>query len=111
MVNLPISRPINLSNNSTVFQIAVEKNWSVQIGIFSKKVNAHKIALVARRIAPDFLTMLPAQLSPVYVAGNSAWRVRFSELDENSARAICSQLLRKSMSCIPISNLNNLSFQ
>ena len=110
-VNLPISRPVNTTTNNTLFQLAVEKNWSVQIGIFSKKVNAHRTALVARRIAPDFLTMLPAQLSPVYVAGNSAWRVRFSELDENSARSICSQLLRKSMSCIPISNLNSSGFQ
>ena len=46
--------------------------------------------------------MLPAELTPIHVNENVAWRVRFNSLDENSARKICSRLLSKSISCIPV---------
>ena len=39
-----------------------------------------------------------------------AGRVRFNELDESAARNICSQLLSKDISCIPVPKENILLY-
>ena len=72
------------------------------MGTYSKKVNAHHIAIKARRIAPNLLKMIPAQLTPIYINQNMAWRVRFNSLDEKTARKICLKLLSKNISCIAV---------
>ena len=98
----PIPKPIYLAINNLSKKITKIKNWGIQVGTYSKKVSAHQIAIKARRIAPELLKMLPAQLTPIYINDNMAWRVRFNSLDENSARTTCSKLLSKNISCIPV---------
>jgi D-alanyl-D-alanine carboxypeptidase len=98
----PIPKPIYLATTNLSKKIINIKNWGIQVGTYSKKVSAHQIAIKARRIAPEILKMLPAQLTPIYINENMAWRVRFNSLDENSARTTCSKLLSKNISCIPV---------
>ena len=104
--DLPLSKPTPI--NSDIYE--TENNWGIQIGTYSKKVTAHLIALQARRVASELLKMLPAELTPIHVDGSYAWRVRFNELDESAARNICSQLLSKDISCIPVPKENILGF-
>ena len=103
---LPLSRPATVNSDISLS----ESDWGVQIGTYSKKVTAHLMALQARRVASERLKMLPAELTPIHVDGSYAWRVRFNELDENSARSICSKLLSKDISCIPVPRENILGF-
>ena len=98
----PIPKPIYLATTNLSKKIINIKNWGIQVGTYSKKVSAHQIAIKARRIAPELLKMLPAQLTPIYINENMAWRVRFNSLDENSARTTCSKLLSKNISCVPV---------
>jgi D-alanyl-D-alanine carboxypeptidase len=98
----PIPKPIHLAISNLSKKIINIKNWGIQVGTYSKKVSAHQIAIKARRIAPELLKMLPAQLTPIYINENMAWRVRFNSLDENSARTTCSKLLSKNISCVPV---------
>ena len=97
-----MSKPIYLATNNLSKKIINIENWGIQVGTYSKKVSAHQIAIKARRIAPELLKMLPAQLTPIFINENMAWRVRFNSLDENSARTTCSKLLSKNISCIPV---------
>ena len=109
IINLPVKKPILLSNYK-ILEMNNQKNWGIQIGTYSKKANAHHIAIKARRVAKDLLQMLPAELSPIYISGNSVWRVRFNNLDENSARNTCSKLLSVNMPCIPVPSETILGF-
>ena len=98
---MPAAKPNFLSiNNSTL--VSSFQDWGIQVGTYSKKVNAHYIAIKARRIAPDLLKMLPAQLTPIHINQNIAWRVRFNSLDEKAARKTCLKLLLKNISCIAV---------
>ena len=97
----PTTKPTLLSINDTQL-VNNYKDWGIQVGTYSKKVNAHHIAIKARRIAPDLLKMLPAQLTPIYINQNMAWRVRFNSLDEKTARKTCLKLLSKNISCIAV---------
>merc|ERR1711998_589049 len=85
-LEMPMLKPIYLATNNLSKKIINIENWGIQVGTYSKKVSAHQIAIKARRIAPELLKMLPAQLTPIYINNNIAWRVRFNSLDENSAR-------------------------
>ena len=58
--------------------------WSVQIGNFAQRVNAHKAAIRARRMADRVLGMTPAHLTLVTRGEMPLWRVRFNDLDEKS---------------------------
>ena len=55
--------------------------WSVQIGNFAQRVNAHKAAIRARRMADTVLGMTPAHLTLVTRGEMPLWRVRFNYLD------------------------------
>ena len=101
-IEKPIQKPLFLTSNKLNEKIKNFQNWGIQVGTYSKKVSAHQIAIKARRIAPNLLKMLPAQLTPIYINENVAWRVRFNSLDENSARMTCSKLLSKNISCIAV---------
>ena len=67
-------------------------SWSVQIGNFAQRVNAHRAAIVARRMTDDVLGMTPANLLLVTRGEIPLWRVRFNDLDENQARTACAVL-------------------
>ena len=101
-IEKPIQKPLFLTSNNLTKKNRKFQNWGIQVGTYSKKVNAHQIAIKARRIAPNLLKMLPAQLTPIHMNQNVAWRVRFNSLDENSARMTCSKLLSKNISCIAV---------
>ena len=101
-IEKPIQKPLFLTSNNLTKKNKKFQNWGIQVGTYSKKVNAHQIAIKARRIAPNLLKMLPAQLTPIYVNQNVAWRVRFNSLDESSARMTYSKLLSKNISCIAV---------
>ena len=76
--------------------------WSVQIGNFAQRANAHKAAIRARRMADDVLGMTPAHLMLVSRGNMPLWRVRFNNLDEGSARAACAALFSVGSPCIAI---------
>ena len=103
LTSIPVSKPnllLNKTKNHNL--ISNQKDWGIQIGTYSKKANAHRMALQTRRVASDILQMLPAELAPIYIEGTTAWRVRFNQLTEISARDICSKLLLINMSCVPV---------
>ena len=77
-------------------------SWSVQIGSFARRVNAHRAAIAARRMADDVLGMTPANLLLVTRGEIPLWRVRFNDLDENQARAACAALFSAGRPCIAV---------
>jgi D-alanyl-D-alanine carboxypeptidase len=77
-------------------------HWSVQIGNFAQRVNAHKAAIRARRMAHTVLGMTPANLSLVSRGEMPLWRVRFNDLDESQARSACAALFAEGSPCIAI---------
>jgi len=76
--------------------------WSVQIGNFAQRVNAHKAAIRARRMADTALGMTPAQLTLVTRGEMPLWRVRFNDLDEGQARSACAALFANGSPCIAL---------
>ena len=76
--------------------------WSVQIGNFAQRANAHKAAIQARRMADDGLGMTPAHLMLVSRGNRPLWRVRFNNLDEGAARAACAALFSAGSPCIAV---------
>ena len=76
--------------------------WSVQIGNFAQRANAHKAAIRARRTADDVLGMTPAHLMLVSRGNMPLWRVRFNNLDEGAARAACAALFSAGSPCIAV---------
>lgn len=77
-------------------------HWSVQIGNFAQRVNAHKAAIRARRMADRVLGMTPANMTLVTRGEMPLWRVRFNDLDENQARSACAALFAEGSPCIAI---------
>ena len=77
-------------------------HWSVQIGNFAQRVNAHKAAIRARRMADAVLGMTPAKLTLVTRGDMPLWRVRFNDLDEGQARSACAALFAEGSPCIAI---------
>ena len=77
-------------------------SWSVQIGNFAQRVNAHRAAIVARRTADDVLGMTPANLHLVTRGAIPLWRVRFNDLEEDQARAACAALFAAGRPCIAV---------
>ena len=76
--------------------------WSVQIGNFAQRVNAHKAAIRARRMADKVLGMTPAHLTLVTRGEMPLWRVRFNDLDEGQARSVCAALFVGGSPCIAL---------
>ena len=76
--------------------------WSVQVGSFAKRANAHKAAAQARRTAVSVLGSTPARLTMVTRGNIPLWRVRFHNLDETEARSACAVLFAKGRPCVAI---------
>ena len=76
--------------------------WSVQIGNFAQRMNAHKAAIRARRMADNVLGMTPANLTLVTRGEMPLWRVRFNDLDESQARSACAALFAEGNPCIAL---------
>ena len=76
--------------------------WSVQIGSFAKRANAHKAAAQARRATDGVLAATPARLTMVTRGSIPMWRVRFHNLDETQARSACAALFAKGRPCMAI---------
>ena len=79
-----------------------ETIWSVQIGSFAKRANAHKAAARARRVADNVLGQSPARLTLVTRGNLPLWRVRFNNLDEDQARSACAALFAKGRPCFAV---------
>ena len=88
----------SLANRSRV----TTTSWSVQIGSFAQRFNAHRAAIVARRMADGVLGMTPANLFLVTGGEIPLWRVRFNDLNENQARAACAALFSARHPCIAV---------
>lgn len=76
--------------------------WSVQIGSFAKRANAHRAAVRARRTADSVLSMTPARLTLVTRGDMPLWRVRFHNLDEIEARSACAALFADGSPCFAV---------
>jgi D-alanyl-D-alanine carboxypeptidase len=83
-------------------KIAGPSKWSVQVGSFAKRANAHKAAAQARRAAVQVLGSTPARLTMVTRGNIPLWRVRFHNLDETAARSACAVLFAKGRPCVAI---------
>ena len=102
----PVEKPGNLIDlsleNRDSADVDAATSWSVQIGSFARRVNAHRAAITARRMAEDILRMTPANLLLVTRGEIPLWRVRFNNLDENQARAACAALFSAGQPCIAV---------
>ena len=76
--------------------------WGIQVGSFSRRINAHIAARDARMAAADFLDLQPAELKPVTYGNLTLWRVQFHGFDELRAREACVELLQSGLSCIAL---------
>ena len=74
----------------------------IQVGSFSRRINAHLAARDARLAAADFLDLQPAKLQPVTYGNLTLWRVQFHGFDETRAREACVELLQSGLSCIAL---------
>lgn len=115
-VFLPVSKTVNRHNSAEKPEDFIDLNvanlaspdratttsWSVQIGSFAQRFNAHRAAIVARRMANDVLSMTPANLLLVTRGKMPLWRVRFNDLDENQARTACAALFSAGHPCIAV---------
>ncbi len=95
---------LDISTTTAGLTIAThnETHWSVQIGNFAQRVNAHKAAIRARRMADTVLGMTPANLTLVTRGEMPLWQVRFNDLDESQARSACAALFAEGSPCIAI---------
>ena len=87
---------------ATTAQINPPTSWSVQVGSFARRVNAHKAAATARRTARSVLGTIPARLTMVTRGNIPLWRVRFHNLDEKQARTACAVLFAEGRPCVAI---------
>jgi len=92
--------PAFLDESASIDQF--ETIWSVQIGSFAKRANAHKAAAQARRTADNVLGRSPARLTLVTRGDMPLWRVRFNNLDEDQARSACAALFAKGRPCFAV---------
>ncbi len=81
---------------------SVLTSWSVQVGSFARRANAHRAAAQARRVATEVLGRTPARLTMVTRGNIPLWRVRFHNLDENQARSACAVLFAQGRPCVAI---------
>ena len=95
---------LNMATTAISMTIAPDDqaHWSVQIGNFAQRLNAHKAAIRARRMADTVLGMTPANLTLVTRGEMPLWRVRFNDLDEGQARSACAALFAEGNPCIAI---------
>jgi D-alanyl-D-alanine carboxypeptidase len=87
---------------ATTIQRNPPTSWSVQVGSFARRVNAHKAAATARRTARSVLGTTPARLTMVTRGNIPLWRVRFYNLDEKQARTACAVLFAEGRPCVAI---------
>ena len=87
---------------ATATSAATPTRWSVQVGSFARRVNAHKAAATARRTARSVLGAIPARLTMVTRGNIPLWRVRFHNLDETQARTACAVLFAEGRPCVAI---------
>ena len=87
---------------ATASNAATPTRWSVQVGSFARRVNAHKAAATARRTARSVLGAIPARLTMVTRGNIPLWRVRFHNLDETQARTACAVLFAEGRPCVAI---------
>ena len=76
--------------------------WVIQVGSFSRRINAHKAALQARRMAGQPLSLVPANISLIMRGNMPLWRVRFDGLGEDQARAACAELYASGNACFAL---------
>ena len=76
--------------------------WIIQVGSFSRRINAHKAAIQARRMAGQPLSLVPANISLVMRGNMPLWRVRFDGLGEDQARAACAELYASGNACFAL---------
>ena len=76
--------------------------WGIQVGSFSRRINAHMAAREARNAAASFLDLQPAKLRPVVYGNLTLWQVQFHGFDEDRAREACVELLQSGLSCIAV---------
>ncbi|MDB2390571.1 D-alanyl-D-alanine carboxypeptidase [Alphaproteobacteria bacterium] len=88
--------------SNTMPAAIIDEVWSVQIGSFAQRVNAHRAAAKARRMADNVLGMTPARLTLVTSGEMPLWRVRFHDLDETQARSACAELFAQGSPCIAV---------
>ncbi len=77
-------------------------SWSIQVGSYARRINAHKAAVAARRAVPAMLEMVPADVRLVTRGALPLWRVRFAGLEEDQARAVCARLYRMGNACFAL---------
>ena len=91
-----------LAPQDVPIRIEEAESWAIQVGSFSRRVNAHKAAIDARRNAAKVLRLVPAELSVVMSGEMPLWRVRFGNLEETEARAACAALFSSGKACIAL---------
>ena len=98
------SRSVSVTRtlSDTMPATAIDEVWSVQIGSFARRVNAHRAAAKARRMVDNVLGMTPARLTLVTNGDMPLWRVRFHDLDEIQARSACAALFAEGSPCIAV---------
>jgi D-alanyl-D-alanine carboxypeptidase len=92
----------NRTSSDLMQAVIINEVWSVQIGSFAQRVNAHRAAAKARRMADNVLGMTPARLTLVTSGAMPLWRVRFHDLDETQARSACAVLFAEGSPCIAV---------
>lgn len=85
-----------------ITDVTFDEVWSVQIGSFARRVNAHRAAAKARRMVNNVLGMTPTRLTLVTSGNMPLWRVRFHDLDETQARSACAVLFAEGSPCIAV---------
>ena len=107
-VALPSHLPFEVkkSSGATGGQIVVasiDPSWNIQIGAFPKKEEARQKLLAIKTSGFHFLSGKPALTVEVQKGKETIYRARFSGFNRKTAKAACTELSKKGMTCETVS--------
>ena len=78
--------------------------WAVQVGAFEREFEAKQRLSIARSLAAELLGSADPYTERTTKGDKTFYRARFAGFDRAQAEAICKQLQRNDMACMPLKN-------
>jgi D-alanyl-D-alanine carboxypeptidase len=81
---------------------AAKGSWAVQVGVFSDRSNARKVAEQAAALIPGLPASAVVGVTTTQLSGKELFRARVSGMTKDAAEQACKALTRKSKACIAL---------
>lgn len=104
--NLALLKPRGKYIASPKSSTSNKSTWGLQIGAFSELQGAERILKETAQGSRDLLEDARQSLQKLTMTdGSTIYRARFLGIDQQTARAVCSHLVRKGQNCLVVSGL------